>query len=71
MCMGSAPSMPAPAPLPAAAPPPPNMVDPAVLAARQSIRDRATNQGRGGTVLTTPQGTLDTNPDNKKTLLGQ
>lgn len=74
MCMGGAPSAPAVAPLPPAPPPPPTPVDPAVLAARQNASDSARQAaGRASTILTSPQGTLDSDSDlqnKRKTLLG-
>lgn len=73
MCMahGSG-GLPAPAPVAPAAPPPPTPVDAAVLAARQSARDRAAQaNGRQGTIATGALDSLMPDKDGKqKQLLG-
>lgn len=69
MCMGGAPSTPAPPPLPPPPAPPPTPAEPAVVAARARNR-AAADLAQARPILSSPQGDLSPAGTTKKTALG-
>lgn len=71
MCMGGGAAAPAAPAAPITTPPPPTLADPAITAARAANQNTAAlAEGRGATIMSSPQGDLTPASTTKKTALG-